>query len=158
MGFNGSVSRSGGSGTIFGFSRSADGQRVIPLRLPNVHHVPGAPHDLLSVSALVLLGYEFHFTVERSYIVTPGGDELDLLQKRGLYWLKWRRAKASHHSPSSEGQPLVLQDDANGDRRRGNTPVEEKVSTSNPCASRRAATLETVLRDHGIPSESGEVV
>jgi hypothetical protein len=36
--------------------------------------------------------------------------------------------------------------------------VEEKVSTSNPCASRRAATLETVLRDHGIPRESGEVV
>ena len=132
MGFNGSVSRSGGSGTIFGFSRSADGQRVIPLRLPNVHHVPGAPHDLLSVSALVLLGYEFHFTVERSYIVTPGGDELDLLQKRGLYWLKWRRAKASHHSPSSEGQPLVLQDDANGDRRRGNTPVAPGATLVRP--------------------------
>ena len=38
------------------------------------------------------LEYEFHFTQSRSYIVTPELETLDLLQKSGLYWLKWNRA------------------------------------------------------------------
>ena len=92
MGFNSSVSSTTGKGTIIGFSRSADGRRLVPLRIENVHHLPGAPHDLLSVSALAKSGYEFHFTKERSYAVTPDQEELELLQRSGLYWLKWRRA------------------------------------------------------------------
>ena len=98
MGFNGSTTRSRGSGNIFGFARSAEGRRVVPLRIPNAHHVPTAPERLMSVSAMVLQGYSFHFAGERSYVVTPGGDELDLLQRSGMYWLKWRRAI----SPMSE--------------------------------------------------------
>jgi hypothetical protein len=100
-GFNSSVSNSQGQGTIFGFSRSSNGLRTVPLRFPNVHYLPGAPHDLLSVSALAQLGYKFHFDLERSFIVTPEGDELDLLQRAGLYWLRWRRAL----NPS-ESKPL----------------------------------------------------
>ena len=54
--------------------------------------VPGAPNDLLSVSALVDQGYEFHFVNERSYVVTPAKEELELVRKSGLYWLKWAKA------------------------------------------------------------------
>ena len=92
MGFNSSVSRSKGRGTTFGFARSADERRVVPLRIPNVHHLPGAPHNLLSVSALTATGYVFHFEDKNSYVVTPEGETLELLQANGLYWLKWRRA------------------------------------------------------------------
>ena len=54
--------------------------------------VPGAPNDLLSVSALVDQGYEFHFVNERSYVVTPAKEELEHVRKSGLYWLKWAKA------------------------------------------------------------------
>jgi len=54
--------------------------------------VVGAPNDLLSVSGMVRLGYSFHFTPERSYVVTPELEILELLEKSGLYWLKWHRA------------------------------------------------------------------
>ena len=91
MGFNGSISSSKGKGTIVGFTRSAQGQRV-PLRIPNAYPVQGAPNDLLSVSSMVSQGYSFHFTPERSYVVTPAKEELDLVHKSGLYWLKWHRA------------------------------------------------------------------
>jgi hypothetical protein len=91
MGFNGSVSSSKGKGTIVGFSRSVQGQRV-PFRIPNAYPIQGAPNDLLSVSSLVSQGYSFHFTPDRSYVVTPTQEELDLVQKSGLYWLKWHRA------------------------------------------------------------------
>ena len=92
MGFNGSVTRSQGRGSVFGYARVAGGRGVAPLRLPAVHHVSGAPHDLLSVSSMISQGYEFYFTKSRSYIITPDKDELDLIQKHGLFWLKWRRA------------------------------------------------------------------
>jgi len=92
MGFNSSVSRSKERGTTFGFARSADERRVVPLRIPNVHHLPGAPHNLLSVSALTATGYVFHFEDKNSYVVTPEGETLELLQANGHYWLKWRRA------------------------------------------------------------------
>jgi len=84
MAFNSSVTRSKGCGKTFGYVRSADGRKVIPLKIPQAHHVPGAPHDLLSVSAMVLLGYEFHFIKSGSYIVTPDGDRVELLQEKGL--------------------------------------------------------------------------
>jgi len=90
-GFNGSVSKSRGSGTVIGFAQSTTGNRV-DLRIPNVHSVVGAPNDLLSVSGMVRLGYSFHFTPERSYVVTPELEILELLEKSGLYWLKWHRA------------------------------------------------------------------
>lgn len=86
MGFDGNVTRSRGGGTVIGYAMSSEGRRV-ELRMPQVHSVQGAPHDLLSVSGLVLLGYEFHFTQARSYVVTPELEILDLLQKGGLYWL-----------------------------------------------------------------------
>jgi len=60
MGFNGSVLRSRGQGTAVGFGIARDGRRVI-LCVPKVHNLPGAPNDLLSVSAMVALGYEFHY-------------------------------------------------------------------------------------------------
>ena len=91
MGFNGSVSRSRGQGTAVGFGTARDGRRVT-LRVPKVHHLPGAPNDLLSVSAMVALGYEFHFTRKASYIVTPEMDVIDIVERAGLYWLKWRKA------------------------------------------------------------------
>ena len=91
-GFNSSTSESKGRGTIIGYCRTSDGRQIVPIRVPDVHHLPTAPHGLLSVSAMVKLGYDFHFAANRSYIRTPDGDELDLEQRSGLYWLKWRRA------------------------------------------------------------------
>ena len=91
MGFNGSVSRSRGQGTAVGFGTARDGSRVT-LRVPKVHNLPGAPNDLLSVSAMVTLGYEFHFTRAASWIVTPELDVLDIVERAGLYWLKWKKA------------------------------------------------------------------
>ena len=52
VGFNGSMSRSAGSGDIVGFAYSRD-ERRIPLRVQKVHSVLGAPNDLLSVSAML---------------------------------------------------------------------------------------------------------
>ena len=88
VGFNGSMSKSSGSGDIVGFAYSRD-KRRIPLRVQKVHSVLGAPNDLLSVSALLQQGYEFHFTKEKSWIVTPEMVILDLIEKGGLFRLKW---------------------------------------------------------------------
>ena len=87
VGFNGSISKSSGSGDIVGFAYSRDGRRI-HLRVQKVHSVLGAPNDLLSVSALLQQGYEFHFTKEKSWIVTPEMVILDLIEKGGLFWLK----------------------------------------------------------------------
>jgi len=90
MGFNGSTTRSQGTGVLVGFAKDRQG-RQIELRVPNAHLIKGAPSDLLSVSSLVALGYSFHFTPQVSYIVTPQGDIVDLIVKKGLYWLKWEK-------------------------------------------------------------------
>jgi hypothetical protein len=89
MDFNGSVSRSAGSGDIVGFAYSRDARRI-PLRVQKVHSVLGAPNDLLSVSAMLQQGYSFHFTREKSWILTPEMETLDLIEKGGLFWLKWK--------------------------------------------------------------------
>ena len=77
--------------------------------------VPGAPMDLLSVSALIANGFEFHFTKAKSWIVTPELDILDLVERSGLFWLKWLKAKdpmaalgASHVTWSGEVGATVL--------------------------------------------------
>ena len=84
MGFNGSVSRSAGSGDIVGFAYSRDARRI-PLRVQKVHSVLGAPNDLLSVSAMLNQGYSFHFTKEKSWILTPEMETLDLIVKGGFF-------------------------------------------------------------------------
>jgi hypothetical protein len=47
MGFNGSTSRSGGKGRMMGFATSREGRRVA-IRVPDAHHVPGAPSEICS--------------------------------------------------------------------------------------------------------------
>ena len=88
VGFNGSVTSSKGSGQIIGFATSRGGRRV-SIRIPNVHVVPGAPNELLSVSGMVALGYEFHFTPKGAWVVTPELEVIDVVTKGGLYWLRW---------------------------------------------------------------------
>ena len=41
---------------------------------------------------MVALGYGFHFTARGSWIVTPDLEILDIVEKGGLYWLKWAKA------------------------------------------------------------------
>ena len=110
MGFNGSVSCSRGRGTAVGFGTARDGHRVT-LRVPEVHNLPGAPNDLLSVSAMVALGYQFHFTPTANYIVTPEMDVIDIVERAGLYWLKWKKAvspaKAASHAASDPAISIV---------------------------------------------------
>jgi len=91
MGFNGSVSRSAGSGDMVGFAYSQDARRV-PLRVQKVHSVLGAPSDLLPVNAILQQGYSSHFTKEKSWILTPEMETLDLIEKGGLFWLKWQKS------------------------------------------------------------------
>ena len=88
VGFNGSMTTSAGSGQIIGFATSRSGRRV-SIRIPNVHVVSGAPNNLLSVSAMVALGYEFHFTPKGACVITPELEVIDVVAKGGLYWLKW---------------------------------------------------------------------
>ena len=78
-------------GDLVGFAYSRDERRV-PLRVRQVHSVKGAPNDLLSVSAMLQQGYSFHFTKEKSWILTPEMETLDLIEKGGLFWLKWQKA------------------------------------------------------------------
>ena len=82
VGFNGSVTSSKGSGQIIGFATSRGGRRV-SIRIPNVHVVPGAPNELLSVSGMVALGYEFHFTPKGAWVVTPELEVIDWLRRAG---------------------------------------------------------------------------
>ena len=94
-GFDGHVTQSLGvaRGTVaFGTNRS--GAR---LRQTQDAHDPRA---LLSVSAMVRAGYIFHFSQSGSYMVTPSMDIVDLIERGGQYWLKFRRAivPAAHHA------------------------------------------------------------
>ena len=86
MGFNGSKTRSAGSGTISGRTYDEHGHSV-SLRIPDAHVVKGAPNNLLSVSALLKHKYGFHFTPERVWMVTPQKTIVDLVEKSGLFWL-----------------------------------------------------------------------
>ena len=102
MGFNASVSQSKGSGTINGFCTAKDGSRVA-LRIPRVHDIKGSPNDLLSVSSLVRLGYEFHFIQGGSHMKTPNGELVELVERSGLYWLRWRRGVRSRSVVADTG-------------------------------------------------------
>ena len=85
-GFDGHVTQSLGvaRGTVaFGTNRSGASVR---LKMPTTHVVPGAPHALLSVSAMVRAGYTFQFSQSGSYMVTPSMDIVDLIQRGGLFW------------------------------------------------------------------------
>ena len=93
-GFNGSVSRSSGEGTIVGYTRNNQGRKV-GLRIKQAHRVSGAPNDLISVSSLTANKYEFHFLPTHAYIVTPEKEILDLVLSQGLYWLEWQCAGAT---------------------------------------------------------------
>ena len=73
-GFNSSLSKSNGSGTIVGYVYDVDKQRIA-IRIPRVHEVPGAPHELLSVSNMKKYGFSFHFTPDESYMITPHAGE-----------------------------------------------------------------------------------
>ena len=95
-GFNNSKSRSTGSGTIVSYVYDIGGNRV-PIRIPRVHEVPGAPHELLSVSNLKKHGFEFHFTQKECYMITPTKEKVLMIEKGGLFWLRIARA----HGPGA---------------------------------------------------------
>lgn len=137
MGFNGSVSRSRGKGTAVGFGLARDGSRVT-LRVPDVHNLPRAPNDLLSVSAMVTLGYEFHFTKKGSWIVTPEMDIIDIVERAGLYWLKWKKAitpVSVASSAASDPAYLIVETPVASDQVFGHAPPilssESHTSRSN---------------------------
>jgi hypothetical protein len=80
-GFDGHVTQSLGvaRGTVaFGTNRSGASVR---LKMPTSHVVPGTPHALLSVSAMVRAGYTFQFSQSGSYMVTPSMDIVDLIER-----------------------------------------------------------------------------
>jgi transposase InsO family protein len=106
LGFNGSRTRSTGRGTILGTTTDSQGNPV-SLRVPDTHHVSGAPSNLISVSALVALGYSFFFTPERAWILTPETTTIELVNRMGLYWLEWNSAPSSWTQPTQPGPALA---------------------------------------------------
>ena len=99
--YNGTTSKSNGSGTIIGYMTSIDGEQI-SIRVPKVHDVRGAGNALMSVSVMVSAGYEFHFTKTESYLLTPEKAKVALEAKGGLYWLKWNRAIGPGSSPGKQ--------------------------------------------------------
>ena len=73
-----SLSKSNGSGTIVGYVYDADKQRIA-IRIPRVYEVPGAPHELLSVSNIKKYGFSFHFTPDVSYMITPTREKVVMI-------------------------------------------------------------------------------
>ena len=71
------------------YATSRDGHKV-PIHIPGINVVRGAPNTLLSVSCLVKIGFEFHFTKKKSWIVTPDLEIINLEQRGGLYWLRYK--------------------------------------------------------------------
>ena len=106
--FNGS--RSSTLGTILdpiAAVKNRFGHQIL-IKLPREHVVKDAPHALLSVSAMVSLGYEFHFVKGGSYIVTPELDVIDMIERNGLYWMPFRHARSQKRGvsvPSRESVP-----------------------------------------------------
>ena len=79
-GFNNSTSRSSGSGTVVGYVHDVDKKRIA-IRVPRVHEVAGAPHELLSVSNMKKYGFSFHFTPDASYMLTPAKEKVMMIEK-----------------------------------------------------------------------------
>ena len=67
-------------------------KKRIAVRIPRVHEVAGAPHDLLSVSNMKKHGFSFHFTPGESYMLTPMREKVMMIEKGGLFWLRIARA------------------------------------------------------------------
>jgi hypothetical protein len=114
MGFNGTISSSAGKGTLVGYAYAESGKRI-PIRIPNVHVVKGAPHALISVSSLILLGFEFHFTKEKSWVVTPSMDIINMEQRGGLFWLKFNKVKEPESQKTKSAQQGSVPDRKNSE-------------------------------------------
>lgn len=91
MGFNKSTTRS--AGVLYETVAVTQGRHGrVRIKLPKTHLINGAPNALLSVSQMCNVGYEFHFTKSGGVMVTPDGEQVDLVLRSGLYWLRFRRA------------------------------------------------------------------
>lgn len=92
VGFNGSRTQSKGIGTALGYAVDVTGERF-RLEFPDVHVVPGAPLELISVSKMRSLGYGFHFPPEgMAYMTTPTMRTVIMIERNGLFMVKWKRA------------------------------------------------------------------
>ena len=62
---------------------------------------------------MVRAGYTFQFSQSGSYMVTPSMDIVDLIERGGLFWLKFKRAvvPAAHHA--APDAKFVMSDAAN---------------------------------------------
>ena len=134
MGFNGSRTRSTGRGTILGIAKDSKGNPVT-LRVPDTHHVSGAPSNLISVSALVSIGYSFFFTPQRAWILTPEQSVIELVKRMGLYLLEWGPPPPSWTSTTQPGPTLApAQANAAADASlTGSNSFESFLLNSNDC-------------------------
>ena len=151
-GFNGSVSRSRGSGTIAGYTVTNSG-KTVAIRIPNAHQVDDAPHELISVSSMVKSDYEFHFTEEEAYIISPEREKIILLEKSGLYWLKMRRAVGPAATAGLARTPLKELTPEAGesiDDIGSNDPsLSEQASTIGKCEDGECERCNLTLRTAG---------
>ena len=68
---------------------TVDGSAV-GIQIRNAQRVDSAPNNLISLSGLTKQRFKFVFDVDGGRMFTPTGKRVDLVQRDGLYWLKWR--------------------------------------------------------------------
>lgn len=89
--FNNAVTRSSGSGIIYGYVKDDSGNDIL-LSVPNSHKVGEASMDLISASSLVDNNYAFMLRKSDSFLLTPDWTRVPLQRKHGLFWLTWYKA------------------------------------------------------------------
>jgi len=87
---------------------------------------------------MIAIGYEFHFAKERLFIVTPSGEELELIQKAGLFWLRWRRSSGGSPHTTRRDSPSLS---PSPDQR------QRKAGSGASADEERLAALERSLND-----------
>jgi hypothetical protein len=164
--FNNAVTRSKGSGTMYGVAVDNEGRDVV-LTVSNSHQVQGATSDLISADAMISQGYKFVLDINGSFLITPSLEFIHLERKSGLFWLKWYKAvpKAAANSAKHRkrvGRVAGVQScdaDISNDASGGSCDDSFAVAggdSSKEFPHRRAAAIDEASGDLGASDSAGD--
>ena len=63
---------------------------AVGIQIKNAQRIDSAPNNLISLSGLTKQRFRFEFDVDGGRMFTPTCKRVDLVERDGLYWLKWR--------------------------------------------------------------------